>query len=99
MKHLGQDADVLKESAGPGTMAEGTQAAAQEAQANAIQGPAPAQQELGTGSGALASSALKREIGSKGLGCTGGFDMYVEGACTEVSVSKIRIASCWCKQR
>ena len=62
------DSDALKKSTGPRTVAEGAQAAAQEAQAHARQVPGVAQEELGTGSGPQASSASKREFESRELG-------------------------------
>ena len=70
------------------------QAAAQEAQAHARQGPAAVPAELITGSGAQASSASKREVDSRGLGDMGTFDMDAKGENPEVSVpKKSRMAS------
>ena len=83
------DSDVLEESAGPRMEVEDAEAAAQEAQAHARQGPAAALAELSTGSGA--SSASKREVESRELGDKGRFDMDVEGENPEVSVPKKRM--------
>ena len=68
---------------------EDAQAAAQEAHAHARQGPAAAQAEVSTCSGA--SSASKREVESRELGDKGRFDMDVGGENPEVSVPKKRM--------
>ena len=58
---LQPDADVLEELTGQGMEVDDAQAAAQEAQAQARQGPADLPTRSSSGSGAQASSDLKRE--------------------------------------
>ena len=87
------DSDALAESAGTRMVVDDAQVAAQEAQAQARQGPAAVPAELSTGSGAQASSASKREFESRELGTWEPCDMDVEEENPKVSVPKSRIAS------
>ena len=78
-KALLPESDVLEESGRPRMEVGDAQMAAQEAQAQASQGPAAVPAELSTGSGAQASSASKRDTESRELGSMGAFEMDVEG--------------------